>query len=290
MIDKLNAARKRLDHFEKVKAVADKLNEADKAKEEQTKNWQRNQIKQINRENAAMETGDRLEKIADQSDEELNTLLEETIKAEEEAKTKLKELQARRLEAVKKGDKALADSFLEQIFDLEDAARNNDRLSDAARRELDKRGTAAQHIAEKQSAFEQTRARQNDRELFNSAISKNAPVKDLRQLMDDLKHVRNIQLGKADTANAAGDFTARDQAMKNAEDAAGKIAALENRLNQRDMESGFYNKLSQMAQVGMYLSKSDQGLNDPKLMAARESNELLRQIKDNTAQQAGGLE
>lgn len=237
-----------------------------------------------------METGDRLEKIADQSDEELNALLEETIKAEEEAKTKLKELQARRLEAVKKGDKALADSFLEQIFDLEDAARNNDRLSDAARRQLDKRGTAAQHIAEKQSAFEQTRARQNDRELFNSAISKNAPVKDLRQLMDDLKHVRNIQLGKADTANAAGDFTARDQAMKNAEDAAGKIAALENRLNQRDMESGFYNKLSQMAQVGMYLSKSDQGLNDPKLMAARESNELLRQIKDNTAQQAGGLE
>lgn len=40
----------------------------------------------------------------------------------------------------------------------------------------------------------------------------------------------------------------------------------------------------------MYMGKSDQGMNDPKLQAQKEGNELLRQIRENTANQIGGLE
>lgn len=93
-------------------------------------------------------------------------------------------------------------------------------------------------------------------------------------------------------ANDSGDFDKRDRIAADYDQTMRKMDMVEKQiesLKQTNIWEGA-GQLSEMARVGMYMGKSDQGTNDPKLQAQKEGNELLRQIRENTANQIGGLE
>lgn len=100
------------------------------------------------------------------------------------------------------------------------------------------------------------------------------------------------QRSAIERANVAGDFETRDRLTDEFGETEQKMRMLKSRIDElkfADLWTGA-GQMSEMAKVGMYVSQSDQGMNDPKLLAQKEGNELLKQIKDNTANQNNGLE
>lgn len=95
-------------------------------------------------------------------------------------------------------------------------------------------------------------------------------------------------------ANTSGDFKNRDRIADELGNTDQKIKMVQQQMEKLKGAAGTADvagKLSQMAQVGMYLSKSDMGgLNDPKVRMQQESNDILRKIESNTSPNNGGLE
>ena len=119
-------------------------------------------------------------------------------------------------------------------------------------------------------------------------------MESLKQILHDLNIQKMEQRDNVLQANESGDFKSRDEINANLQDTEAKMKMVQAQIDKLQANSGNIwegaGQMSEMARVGMYVSNSDQGLNDPKLQAQREGNELLRQIKDNTANQVGGLE
>ena len=199
------------------------------------------------------------------------------------------ELLEKRKEAIEKGDEELAKSILEQIQAVETSSSISEKKTNAIKSILDKRNA----IEGDKSKFEQNFNRQEGMEEFSKSIQKTS-IGSLKQMLHDLNIQKMYQRDRVLQANESGDFKTRDEINSNLQDTEAKMKMVQAQIDKLQANSGNIwegaGQMSEMAKVGMYVSNSDQGLNDPKLQAQREGNELLRQIKDNTANQVGGLE
>ena len=199
------------------------------------------------------------------------------------------ELLEKRKEAIEKGDEELAKSILEQIQAVETSSSISEKKTNAIKSILDKRNA----IEGDKSKFEQNFNRKEGMEEFSKSIQKTS-IGSLKQMLHDLNIQKMYQRDQVLQANESGDFKTRDKINSNLQDTEDKMKMVQAQIDKLQANSGNIwegaGQMSEMAKVGMYVSNSDQGLNDPKLQAQREGNELLRQIKDNTANQVGGLE
>lgn len=266
-----------------------KIKEQEAAKQQQLKTWQ---VSETGKNVAAMselESDKEMTSYESKSDTELKQIVENAKRIDGELTEKLLAKFKERQEAINKGDQNLVSDLDAQIVELQKDAQMSDKKGELASKILGNR----QDISDKQADFEYKYNNQNDLETFEKAISNNnGGIGNLKSLLHDLNQVKSQQNDAMRQANDAGDFDKRDRIASDYDQTERKIDMLERQienLNQTNIWEGA-GQMSEMARVGMYVSNSDQGLNDPKLQAQREGNELLRQIKDNTANQVGGLE
>ena len=270
-----------------------KIKEQEVAKKQQLKNWQVSETGKGVSAMLELESDKEMATYESKSDTELEQIVNNAKKIDDELTEKLLAKLKERQEAINKGDQNIVNDLDAQIAELQKDAQMSDKKGELASKILDNRQSNRQSIADKQADFEYKYNSINDLETFERAISNNTGgIGNLKSLLHDLNHVKAQQNEAMRKANAAGDFDKRDRIASDYDQTTRKIDMLERQienLNQTNIWEGA-GQMSEMAKVGMYVSKSDTGLNDPKLQAQKEGNELLRQIKDNTANQVGGLE
>lgn len=266
-----------------------KIKEQEATKQQQFKNWQ---VSETGKSVAAMEELESQKEMSSyesKSNTELEQIVKDAKKSEDELTDKLLDKLKERQEAINKGDQNLVKELDGQIIVLEKDAQMSAKKGDLASKILGKR----KDIADIQGDFEQKYNNQNELETFEKAISKNTGgIGSLKSLLHDLNQVKMYQNDAMRKANDSGDFDKRDRIAADYDQTERKIDMVQKQienLKQTNIWEGA-GQMSEMAKVGMYVSKSDQGLNDPKLQAQKEGNELLRQIRENTANQIGGLE
>ena len=266
-----------------------KIKEQESAKQQQLKTWQ---VSETGKSVAAMSELEADKEMATyefKSDTELEQIVNNAQRIDDELTEKLLAKFKERQEAINKGDQNLVRDLDAQIVELQKDAQMSDKKAELASKILGNR----KDISDKQADFEYKYNNSNDLETFEKAISNNTGgIGNLKSLLHDLNKVKAQQNDAMRQANDAGDFAKRDIIASDYDQTERKIDMLERQienLKQSNIWEGA-GQMSEMAKVGMYVSNSDQGLNDPKLQAQREGNELLRQIKDNTANQVGGLE
>ena len=270
-----------------------KIKEQESAKQQQFKNWQ---VSETGKNVAALtelESDKEMATYESKSDTELEAIVENAKKIDDELTEKLLAKFKERQEAINKGDQNLVSDLDAQIVELQKDAQMSDKKGELASKILGNRLGNRKDISDKQSDFEYKYNNINELETFEKAISNNTGgIGNLKSLLHDLNQVKAQQNDAMRKANDAGDFDKRDRIASDYDQTERKIDMLERQienLKQTNIWEGA-GQMSEMARVGMYVSRTDQGLNDPKLQAQREGNELLRQIKDNTANQVGGLE
>ena len=270
-----------------------KIKEQEVAKQQQLKNWKVSETGKSVSAMLELESDKEMATYESKSDTELEQIVNNDKKIDDELTEKLLAKLKERQEAINKGDQNIVNDLDAQIAELQKDAQMSDKKGELASKILDNRQSNRQSIADKQADFEYKYNSINDLETFERAISNNTGgIGNLKSLLHDLNHVKAQQNEAMRKANAAGDFDKRDRIASDYDQTTRKIDMLERQienLNQTNIWEGA-GQMSEMAKVGMYVSKSDTGLNDPKLQAQKEGNELLRQIKDNTANQVGGLE
>ena len=270
-----------------------KIKEQEVAKKQQLKNWQVSETGKGVSAMLELESDKEMATYESKSDTELEQIVNNAKKIDDELTEKLLAKFKERQEAINKGDQNIVNDLDAQIAELQKDAQMSDKKGELASKILDNRQSNRQSIADKQADFEYKYNSINDLETFERAISNNTGgIGNLKSLLHDLNHVKAQQNEAMRKANDAGDFDKRDRIASDYDQTTRKIDMLERQienLNQTNIWEGA-GQMSEMAKVGMYVSKSDTGLNDPKLQAQKEGNELLRQIKDNTANQVGGLE
>ena len=266
-----------------------KIKEQEAAKQQQLKTWQ---VSETGKSVAAMselEADKEMSTYEFKSDTELEQIVKNAQRIDDELTEKLLAKFKERQEAINKGDQNLVRDLDAQIVELQKDAQMSDKKGELASKILGNR----KDISDKQADFEYKYNNRNDLETFEKAISNNTGgIGNLKSLLHDLNQVKSQQNDAVRKANDAGDFAKRDRIASDYDQTTRKIDMLERQienLKQSNIWEGA-GQMSEMAKVGMYVSRTDQGLNDPKLQAQREGNELLRQIKDNTANQVGGLE
>ena len=270
-----------------------KIKEQEVAKKQQLKNWQVSETGKGVSAMLELESDKETATYESKSDTELEQIVNNAKKIDDELTEKLLAKLKERQEAINKGDQNIVNDLDAQIAELQKDVQMSDKKGELASKILDNRQSNRKSIADKQADFEYKYNSINDLETFERAISNNTGgIGNLKSLLHDLNHVKAQQNEAMRKANAAGDFDKRDRIASDYDQTTRKIDMLERQienLNQTNIWEGA-GQMSEMAKVGMYVSKSDTGLNDPKLQAQKEGNELLRQIKDNTANQVGGLE
>ena len=270
-----------------------KIKEQEVAKQQQLKNWQVSETGKSVSAMLELESDKEMATYESKSDTELEQIVNNAKKIDDELTEKLLAKFKERQEAINKGDQNIVNDLDAQIVELQKDAQMSDKKGELASKILGNRQSNRQSIADKQADFEYKYNSINDLETFERAISNNTGgIGNLKSLLHDLNHVKAQQNEAMRKANAAGDFDKRDRIASDYDQTTRKIDMLERQienLNQTNIWEGA-GQMSEMAKVGMYVSRSDTGLNDPKLQAQKEGNELLRQIKDNTANQVGGLE
>ena len=266
-----------------------KIKEQEAAKQQQLKTWQ---VSETGKSVAAMselEADKEMSTYEFKSDTELEQIVKNAQRIDDEVTEKLLAKFKERQEAINKGDQNLVRDLDAQIVELQKDAQMSEKKGELASKILGNR----KDISDKQADFEYKYNNRNDLETFEKAISNNTGgIGNLKSLLHDLNIVKSQQNDAVRKANDAGDFAKRDRISADYDQTTRKIDMLERQienLKQSNIWEGA-GQMSEMAKVGMYVSRTDQGLNDPKLQAQREGNELLRQIKDNTANQVGGLE
>ena len=266
-----------------------KIKEQEAAKQQQLKTWQ---VSETGKSVAAMselEADKEMSTYEFKSDTELEQIVKNAQRIDDELTEKLLAKFKERQEAINKGDQNLVRDLDAQIVELQKDAQMSEKKGELASKILGNR----KDISDKQADFEYKYNNSNDLETFEKAISNNTGgIGNLKSLLHDLNQVKSQQNDAVRKANDAGDFAKRDRIASDYDQTTRKIDMLEmqiENLKQSNIWEGA-GQMSEMAKVGMYVSRTDQGLNDPKLQAQREGNELLRQIKDNTANQVGGLE
>ena len=268
-----------------------KIKEQESAKQQQLKNWQ---VSETGKGVAAMSELEADKEMATyefKSDTELEEIVNNAKKINDELTEKLLAKFKERQEAINKGDQNIVKELDAQIVELQKDAQMSGKKGELASKILGNR----QDISDKQADFEYKYNNINDLNTFEKAISNNTGgIGNLKSLLHDLNQVKAQQNDAMRKANDSGDFDKRDRIASDYDQTTRKIDMLERQIENLQANSGNIwegaGQMSEMAKVGMYVSNSDQGLNDPKLQAQREGNELLRQIKDNTANQVGGLE
>lgn len=270
-----------------------KIKEQEVAKQQQLKNWKVSETGKSVSAMLELESDKEMATYESKSDTELEQIVNNAKKIDDELTEKLLAKLKERQEAINKGDQNIVNDLDAQIAELQKDVQMSDKKGELASKILDNRQSNRKSIADKQADFEYKYNSINDLETFERAISNNTGgIGNLKSLLHDLNHVKAQQNEAMRKANAAGDFDKRDRIASDYDQTTRKIDMLERQienLNQTNIWEGA-GQMSEMAKVGMYVSKSDTGLNDPKLQAQKEGNELLRQIKDNTANQVGGLE
>ena len=266
-----------------------KIKEQEAAKQQQLKTWQ---VSETGKSVAAMselEADKEMVTYEFKSDTELEQIVKNAQRIDDELTEKLLAKFKERQEAINKGDQNLVRDLDAQIVELQKDAQMSGKKGELASKILGNR----KDISDKQADFEYKYNNSNDLKTFEKAISNNTGgIGNLKSLLHDLNQVKYQQNDAMRQANDAGDFDKRDRIASDYDQTTRKIDMLERQienLKQSNIWEGA-GQMSEMAKVGMYVSRTDQGLNDPKLQAQREGNELLRQIKDNTANQVGGLE
>ena len=296
IVDEYQKQQKIIQHSTTILEIIDrerekeaKIKEQEAAKQQQLKNWQ---VTETGKSVAAMselEAEKQMATYESKSDTELEEIVNNAKRIDDELTEKLLAKFKERQEAINKGDQNLVRDLDAQIVELQKDAQMSDKNAELASKILGNR----KDISDKQADFEYKYNNSNDLETFEKAISNDTGgIGNLKSLLHDLNQVKIQQNDAMRKANDAGDFVKRDSIASDYDQTERKIDMLERQienLNQTNIWEGA-GQMSEMARVGMYVSRSDQGLNDPKLQAQREGNELLRQIKDNTANQVGGLE
>lgn len=266
-----------------------KAKEQEATKQQQLKNWQVSETGKSVSAMEELESQKEMSSYESKSNTELEQIVKDAKKSEDELTDKLLAKLKERQEAINKGDQNLVKELDGQIIVLEKDAQMSGKKGDLASKILGKR----KDIADNQGDFEQKYNNSNELETFEKAISKNTGgIGILKSLLHDLNQVKMYQNDAMRKANDSGDFDKRDRIAADYDQTSRKIDMVERQienLKQTNIWEGA-GQMSEMAKVGMYVSKSDQGLNDPKLQAQKEGNELLRQIRENTANQIGGLE
>ena len=270
-----------------------KIKEQEAAKQQQLKNWQVSETGKNVASLTELESDKEMATYESKSDTELEAIVKNAKKVDDELTEKLLAKFKERQEAINKGDQNIVKDLDAQIVELQKDAQMSGKKGELASKILDNRLGNRKDISDKQSDFEYKYNNINELETFEKAISNNTGgIGNLKSLLHDLNIVKSQQNDAMRKANDAGDFDKRDRIVSDYDQTERKIDMLERQienLKQTNIWEGA-GQMSEMAKVGMYVSRSDQGLNDPKLQAQREGNELLRQIKDNTANQVGGLE
>ena len=266
-----------------------KIKEQEATKQQQSKNWQVSETGKSVASMSELESQKEMTTYESKSNTELEQIVKDAKKSEDELTDKLLAKLKERQEAINKGDQNLVKELDGQIIVLEKDAQMSGKKGDLASKILGKR----KDIADNQGDFEQTYNNRSELETFEKAISKNTGgIGILKSLLHDLNQVKMYQNDAMRKANDSGDFDKRDRIAADYDQTERKIDMVQKQienLKQTNIWEGA-GQMSEMAKVGMYVSKSDQGLNDPKLQAQKEGNELLRQIRENTANQIGGLE
>ena len=283
IVDAINNAKKQ--EAEKARQEAEK-----KAAEEKRKaDWKHSQSISNKKAQDVFAGEQEINEYESKSTDELTALQEELSKEIKDSAANMAELLEKRKEAIENGDEELAKSILEQIQAVETSSSISEKKTNAIKSILNKRNA----IEGDKSKFEQNFNRQEGMEEFSKSIQ-NTSIGSLKQLLHDLNIQKMEQRDKVLQSNESGDFKTRDEINSNLQDTEAKMKMVQAQIDKLQANSGNIwegaGQMSEMAKVGMYVSNSDQGLNDPKLQAQREGNELLRQIKDNTANQVGGLE
>ena len=283
IVDAINNAKKQEE--EKARQEAEK-----KAAEEKRKaDWKHSQSISNKKAQDVFAGEQEINEYESKSTDELTALQEELSKEIKDSAANMAELLEKRKEAIENGDEELAKSLLEQIQAVETSSSISEKKTNAIKSILDKRNA----IEGDKSKFEQNFNRKQAMEDFEKSLDK-TPISSLKQLLHDLNIQKMEQRDKVLQSNESGDFKTRDEINSNLQDTEAKMKMVQAQIDKLQANSGNIwegaGQMSEMAKVGMYVSNSDQGLNDPKLQAQREGNELLRQIKDNTANQVGGLE
>ena len=283
IVDAINNAKKQ--EAEKARQEAEK-----KAAEEKRKaDWKHSQSISNKKAQDVLAGEQEIKEYESKSTDELTALQKELSKEIEDSASIMAELLEKRKEAIEKGDEELAKSILEQIQAVETSSSISEKKTNAIKSILDKRNA----IEGDKSKFEQNFNRKEGMEEFSKSIQKTS-IGSLKQMLHDLNIQKMYQRDQVLQANESGDFKTRDKINSNLQDTEDKMKMVQAQIDKLQANSGNIwegaGQMSEMAKVGMYVSNSDQGLNDPKLQAQREGNELLRQIKDNTANQVGGLE
>lgn len=266
-----------------------KIKEQESAKKQQLQNWQVSETGKNVASMSELESDKEMATYEFKSDTELEQIVKNAKKIDDELTEKLLAKFKERQEAINKGDQNLVRDLDAQIVELQKDAQMSDKKGELASKILGNR----KDISDKQADFEYKQNNSDDLETFEKAISNNTGgIGNLKSLLHDLNQVKIQQNDAMRKANDAGDFDKRDRIASDYDQTERKIDMLERQienLKQSNIWEGA-GQMSEMAKVGMYVSRSDAGLNDPKLQAQKEGNELLRQIKDNTANQVGGLE
>ena len=296
IVDEYQKQQKIIQHSTAILEIIDrerekeaKIKEQEAAKQQQLKNWQVTETGKSVASMSELEADKEMATYESKSDTELEAIVKNAKRIDDELTEKLLAKFKERQEAINKGDQNLVKDLDAQIVELQKDAQMSDKKGELASKILGNR----KDISDQQADFEYKYNSQNDLETFEKAISNNnGGIGNLKSLLHDLNIVKAQQNDAMRKANDAGDFDKRDRIASDYDYTERKIDMLERQienLKQTNIWEGA-GQMSEMARVGMYVSNSDQGLNDPKLQAQREGNELLRQIKDNTANQVGGLE
>lgn len=298
VVDAYKKAVNSLNHNQKIVDTINnaKKSEADKAKQEadrkakeqrELENWKSTQSAQTSRAQADLATSYLIDTFGTASDETLKENAENSKKIVDEGNKKLAELLQQRAEAIEKGDKDTVASLDRSIDSLENAIKNNEQIAKSAEDEIKKREAKT-----KQSeSFARGFGRKEEMETFEASL-KGSSMASLKQQLHDLNIDKMIQREQIKQSNEAGDFETRDKLVGDLSETEAKMKMLKDsidKIKSADLWAGA-GQMSEMAKVGMYMSKADQGMNDPKLQAQKEGNELLKQIKENTANQNYGLE
>ena len=289
VIDEYKNAAKKLQENEQ---IVEAINQAKKQEEEEEKRkaeWKKTQMRSNTQAQAELSNDNTINEYESKSDDELKNLQEQFSSEIQESKKKILEILEKRKEAIENGDEELAKSLLEEIYDIELNAKLSERKAKTIESILDKRAK----IVQEKEKFDENFNRKQAMEDFEKSLDK-TPISSLKQMLHDLNIQKMYQRDRVLQANESGDFKTRDEINSNLQDTEAKMKMVQAQIDKLQANSGNIwegaGQMSEMAKVGMYVSNSDQGLNDPKLQAQREGNELLRQIKDNTANQVGGLE
>lgn len=289
IIDEYKKAAKKLQENEQIVEAINQAKKQEEAEEKRKAEWKKTQMRANKQAQAEISNENTIKEYESQSDDELKNLQEQFSSEIQESKNKISEILEKRKEAIENGDEELAKSLLEEIYDIEADAKLSDKRAKEIESILDKRAK----IVQEKEKFDDNFNRKEAMEDFEKSLDK-TPISSLKQMLHDLNIQKMEQRDQVLQANESGDFKTRDEINSYLQDTESKMKMVQAQIDKLQANSGNIwegaGQMSEMAKVGMYVSNSDQGLNDPKLQAQREGNELLRQIKDNTANQVGGLE